>query len=111
LIYFYLQAFKKIDVFQWVASHAGLEGNEVGDKLTKKGTALRTVETQTQADSLRKFLNRKIDKKYKREDDELTPTTKWRDIKEFWVGYKGKPRKKAVANVRLKTGHDCLAAL
>ena len=28
----------------------------------------------------------------------------------FWAEYKGKPRKEAVANFRLKTGHDCLAA-
>jgi len=28
----------------------------------------------------------------------------------FWAEYKGKPRKEAVANFRLKTVHDCLAA-
>jgi len=56
-------------------------------------------------------LNRKIGTKYKQEDDELTATTKWRDNNEFWVEYKGKPRKEAVANIRLKTGHDCLAAI
>jgi len=28
----------------------------------------------------------------------------------FWAEYKGKPRKEAVANFRLKTVHDCLEA-
>jgi hypothetical protein len=27
-----------------------------------------------------------------------------------WAEYRGKPRKKAVANFRLQTGHDCLTA-
>jgi len=46
----YPQAFKKIVIFQWVPSHAGLEGSEIADKLTKKGTTLHTTETPTQAD-------------------------------------------------------------
>ena len=50
----YLQAFKKIVKFQRVPSHAGLEGNEIADKLAKKGTTLHTIETPPQADSLKK---------------------------------------------------------
>ena len=46
----YPQAFKKIVIFQWVPSHARLEGREIADKLTKKGTTLHTTETPTQAD-------------------------------------------------------------
>ena len=42
--------FKKIAIFQWVPSHAGLEGNETAEKLAKKGT-LHTAETPTQADA------------------------------------------------------------
>jgi len=44
------------------------------------------------------------------EADELVATKKWRDRHKIWTEYKGKPRKEAVANFRLKTGHDCLAA-
>jgi len=80
------------------------------DKLAKEGTTLHTKETPTQADSLKKLLNHKIAKKYKQEADELAATKKWRDIHKIWAEYKGKPRKKAVANFRLKTGHDCLLA-
>jgi hypothetical protein len=31
------------------------------------------------------------------------------EIFKIWAEYKGKPRKEAVANFRLKTGHECLA--
>ena len=37
-------------------------------------------------------------------------TKKWRDSHKIWAEYKDKLRKEAVANFRLKTGHDCLAA-
>ena len=76
----HLQALKKIVLFQWVPSHVGLEGNEIADKLAKKGTTLHTKETPLQADSLKKLLNHKIAVKYKEEADELTATKKWRDI-------------------------------
>jgi hypothetical protein len=62
-------------------SHAGLEGNEIANKLAKKDTTLHTAETLTQADSLKKkLLNRKIATKYKQEADKLATTKKWRDI-------------------------------
>jgi len=48
--------------------------------------------------------------KYKQEADELAATKKWRDIHKIWTGYKHKPRKEVVANCRLKTGHERLAA-
>jgi len=79
--------------------------------LAIKGTALHTKEARRlQADSLKKLLNSKIANKYKQVADELATTKKWREIHKIWVEYKGKPRNEAVANFRLKTGHDCLAA-
>jgi hypothetical protein len=50
-------------------------------------------------------LSRKRAKKYKQEAYELAATKKWRDILKIRAEYKGKPKKKAVANFRLKTGH------
>jgi len=55
-------------------------------------------------------LNHKIAIKYTQEAAELATTKKWTDIHKIWAEYKGKPRKKAVANFRHKTGHDCTAA-
>jgi ribonuclease HI len=65
----HLQAFKKLVKFQWVPSHVGIEGNKTADKLAKKGTTLHTIETPSQADSLKKLLNCKIAMKYKQEAD------------------------------------------
>jgi len=106
----HLQAFKKMVIFQWVPSHVGLEGNVIADKLARKGTTLHTKETPSQADSMKKLLNHKIATKYKQEADALAITKKWRDFHKTWAEYKGKPRKKAVANFGLKTGHDSFAA-
>jgi hypothetical protein len=36
--------------------------------------------------------------------------TQWQNIKTTWENNKHKPRKHAVANFRLNTDHDCLAA-
>ena len=55
-------------------------------------------------------MNHKIDTKFKQEANKLTATKKQRDIHKIWAEYEGKPRKEAVANFRLKTGHECLAA-
>jgi hypothetical protein len=45
-----------------------------------------------------------------KQEAELVATKKGRDIQEIWTKYKDKHRKVAVANFRLQTGHDCLAA-
>jgi len=47
----HLKALKKIVIFQWVPSHVGLEGNEIAEKLAKKGTLLHTTDTPLQADT------------------------------------------------------------
>jgi hypothetical protein len=108
----HLQAFKKKVIFQWVPSRVGIEGNEIADKLAKKGTTLHAKESPLLANSLKKkkLLNCKVATKYKHEADELAATKTWRDIHKIWAEYKGKPRTEAVANFRLKTGHNCLAA-
>ena len=84
--------------------------NKTADKLAKKGTTLHTKEIPSQADTLKKLLNCKIAKKYKQEANELAATKKCRDIHKIWAEYKGEARMEAVANFRLKTGHDCLGA-
>jgi hypothetical protein len=59
---------------------------------------------------LKKLLNCKIGTKYKQEAGEMAATKKWRDIHNIWEEHKGKLRKEVVANFRLNTGYDCLAA-
>jgi len=48
--------------------------------------------------------------KYKQDTGELVATKKRRDIHKIWAEYKDEPRKEAVANVGIKTGHEYLAA-
>jgi len=67
---------------------------------------LHTKETPLKADLLEKLLNLKIATQHKQEGYKLTATKKWRDIHKIWAEYKDKPRKEAVANFRIKTGHD-----
>jgi hypothetical protein len=55
---------------------------------------------------LKKLLNSKIATKYKQEANELAATNKWRDNHKICAEYKGKPRKEAVANFRLRTGRN-----
>ena len=100
----YLQAFKKIVIFQWVPSLVGLKGNKTADKLVKKGTTLHTIETPLQTDTLKNLLNHKIAKKYKQEANELAATKKWRDIHKIWAEYKGKARKEAVVILDSRQG-------
>jgi ribonuclease HI len=72
----HLQLFKKIVIFQRVPSLVGLKGNEIADKLAKKGTTLHTIETPLQTDTLKKLLNRKIATRYKQEANKLATTKK-----------------------------------
>ena len=55
-------------------------------------------------------MNRKRTTKYIQEADELATTKKWRESHKIRAEYKDKPRMEVVANFRLKTGHECLAA-
>jgi hypothetical protein len=92
--------------FWWVPSRVRLEGNEIADKLAKKGITLHAKQTPLQADTLNKLLNRKMATKHKQETDKLSATRKRKDCHKIWAEYKGKPRKEVVANFRLKTGHN-----
>jgi ribonuclease HI len=42
-------------IFQWVPSHVRLYGNEIADKLAKKGTTWHTKGTPSQADTLKNY--------------------------------------------------------
>jgi hypothetical protein len=52
----------------------------------------------------------KTQKKFSQEAIVSSNKTQWQNIKTTWENNKKKPRKQAVANFWLNTGHDCLAA-
>ena len=102
----HLQAFKKTVIFQWVPSR--LEGNEIADKLAKKGTTLHTKETPLSADSPNKLLNCKIstNKKLMRWLQQRKTQTSIKTGQNTKVNLGRKWQK----NFRLKKGHHCPAA-
>jgi hypothetical protein len=51
-----------------------------------------------------------IQKKFSQEAIASSNKPQWQNIQSTWENNKNKPRKQAVANFRLNTGHDCLAA-
>ena len=51
-----------------------------------------------------------ISTKFSQEAIASSSKTQWQNIKSTWENNKNKPRKQAVANFRLNTGHNCLAA-
>jgi len=52
----------------------------------------------------------KTQEKFSQEAIASSSKTQWQNIKSTWETNKNKPRKQAVANFQLNTGHDCLAA-
>ena len=52
----------------------------------------------------------KTQEKFSQEAIASSNKTQWKNIKTTWENNKNKPRKQAVANFQLNTGHDCLEA-
>ena len=99
----------KIVEFQWIPSHVGIDGNEKADALAKKRTELFIDSGPIPLDSLKRNIQERIMSLYKKELLIHSRGKTWENIREDWTEYSNRPRKEAVANFRLKTGHDCLA--
>jgi hypothetical protein len=100
----------KTRAFQWVPSHVGIHGNETADLLAKKGTTLQHKQTSPNFETIKRLIKRKTQEKLSQEAIPSSSKTPWQNIKSTWENNKNKPRKQAVANIRLNTGHNCLAA-
>jgi hypothetical protein len=96
--------------FQWVPSHVGIYGNEKADLLAKKGTSLHIKQTLPNHETIKRLIKGKTQEKCLQEAKASSRETQWHNIKATWEHNKNKPRRQAVANFRLNTGHDCLAA-
>jgi hypothetical protein len=100
----------KTVAFQWVPSHLGIHGNETADPLAKKGTTLQNKQTPLNFETIKRHIKKKTQEKFAQEAGASSSKTEWQNIKFTWENNKNKPRKQAVANFRLNTGYDCLAA-
>jgi uncharacterized protein (DUF1800 family) len=56
------------------------------------------------------LIKQKTKEKFSQEVIASSSKTQWQNIKSTWENNKNKPRKQAVANFQLNTGHDCPAA-
>jgi len=99
----------KTIAFQCVPSHVGIHRNETADLLAKKGTTLQNKQTSPNFETVKRLIKKKTQEKFCQEANASSSKTQWQN-KSTWESNKNKPRKQAVANFRLNTGHDCLTA-
>jgi hypothetical protein len=82
-----------------------------GQKKKKKGATLQNKKTSPNFKTIKRLIKQKTQKKFSQEAIASSNKTQWqKKIKSTWGNNKNKPRNHAVANFRLNTGHDCLAA-
>ena len=77
----------------------------------KKVTQLQPISKSVPPHSKKNFVQRKIVEDYTTNLINKQNEKLWEKIEDSWNVFSIKPRKEAVANFRLKTGHDCLAEL
>ncbi|XP_071035169.1 uncharacterized protein [Parasteatoda tepidariorum] len=108
----FLENANKIIMFQWIPSHVGINGNEKADQLAKKGTLEPLCNKPMPPDSLKKQFSEKLKTNLKLNKAVKSTGKPWANnanIQNSWKKFCHSPRKKAVANFRLSTGHGCLA--
>jgi len=88
----------------------GIHGNETADLLAKKGTTLQNKQTPLNFETIKRLIKQKTQEKFSQEAIAASGKTQCQNIKTTWENNKNKSRKQAVANFRLNTGHDRLAA-
>jgi len=77
----------------------------------KKETHCKTnIQTPLNYKTIKRLIKQKTQEKLSQEAIASSNKTQWQNIKTTWENNKNKPRKQAVANSQLNTGHDCLAA-
>ena len=104
-----LTALNKEIVIQWIPSHIDISGNETADTLAKRGTKLYHRESTHDFSTLRRLMTRKTNSRFLEEARNISERKPWSGIEQLWNNNCRKPRKEAVANFRLETGHDCLS--
>ena len=72
--------------------------------------SLYNKQTPLNYETIKRLVKRKTQEKFFQEATASSRQTQWHNIKSTWEHNKNKPRRKAVANLRLNTGHDCLPA-
>lgn len=105
-----LKSLKKQVNLQWIPAHCGIHGNETADILAKKGTEIISTQTRNLPfQSAKRLINLRSNHQHKNWLKREGAGKKWKDLIDKPEIIPELPRKTAVANFRLMTGHDCLA--
>jgi GH24 family phage-related lysozyme (muramidase) len=78
--------------------------------MAKKGTTLQNKQTPLNFETIKRLIKQETQEKFSQEAIASSSKTQWQNIKSTWENNRNKPRKQAVANFLLNTGHDCIAA-
>nr|XP_021001393.2 uncharacterized protein LOC110282416 [Parasteatoda tepidariorum] len=104
-----LHHFGKTVALQWIPGHCDIAGNERADVLAKRGTRiLQALSSPVPFSALKRIIRSKIHGDFHQQLSERVKTKVWRDLRQNTIP--DWPRREAVAQFRLHTGHDCLAA-
>jgi len=93
-------------------SYIGIHSNETADLLAKNRNQT-SKQTPHNFETIKRLIKQKKQKKQEEFSQEAIASsnkTPWQNITTTWENNKNKPRKQAVTNIQLNTGHDCLAA-
>ncbi|GFV78842.1 hypothetical protein TNCV_4079421 [Trichonephila clavipes] len=95
--------------FQWIPAHYSIAGNELANFLTKKGALViqRPAKIST-FNSLRLLTNMPFKHDFKKQVAEMSKYKNWTILNKDPSWLPGAPRKAAVTDFRLLTGHVCL---
>ena len=99
-----LTAQNKEIVLQWIPSHCGIVSNEMADTITKKGTLIPPYHSEVPYARAASTIHYKLRKTHR--DLLESSNHQWKDRMQALPNW---PRREAVAQFRLATGHDCLA--
>ena len=99
-----LTAQNKEIVLHWIPSHCGIVGNEMADNLAKKGTLTPPYHSEVPYARAASTIHHKLSKTHR--DLLESSNHQWKDRMQALPNW---PRREAVAQYRLNTGHNCLA--
>jgi ribonuclease HI len=98
---------KKHVVLQWIPGHCGVKGNEQADFLARKGSRLLQSRCSVISyHSIKLYIKQIMAKNFKLQLLDRLQTKRWR-VDDLLTIPNG-PRREAVAQFRLLTGHDCM---
>ncbi|GFT09476.1 hypothetical protein TNCV_5063161 [Trichonephila clavipes] len=92
-------------ILQWIPRHCSATVNEIADHLAKKGASIQPITRKAVPfSSAKRIIKKKLnDLSLRQYAERNSNKIRWNNHKDFPMW----PRRKAIAELRLTTGHDC----